>query len=81
MATHRYHVVPFIGRINSNKAETAQTVAAQLQTLIDHYASHGWDFYSVEKVGIEINPGCLGALLGHSVTYINYDQVVFRRPS
>ena len=76
---YRYHVVPFLGRIKADTADSAQTVSTQLQTVIDHYVSHGWDFHSIEKVGIQVQPGCLGGLLGQSVTYLNYDQIIFRR--
>ena len=79
MPTYEYFVVPFVGRIKANTAENAQTVSAQLQSVIDHYAKNGWEFYSIEKVGIEVKPGCLGALFGQSATYLNYDQVIFRR--
>jgi hypothetical protein len=79
MPRYNYHVVPFVGRIKANTAENAQTVSTQLQAVIDHYAKHGWEFYSIEKVGIEVNPGCLGGLFGQSATYLNYDQIIFRR--
>ena len=79
--SYRYHVVPFVGRIKAGSTENAQTVSGQLQAVIDHYVHHGWEFYSIEKVGIEVRPGCLGALFGQGVSYINFDQVVFRQPS
>lgn len=81
MPSYRYHVVPFVGRIKAATAENAQTVSNQLQTVIDHYVSHGWEFYSIEKVGIEVRAGCLAALLGHGNTYLNFDQVIFRQPA
>lgn len=77
---YRYHVVPFIGRITGGtfSSENAQTVSGQLQTVIDHYVGLGWEFYSIEKVGIEVSPGCLGGLLGQSASLVNFDQVIFR---
>jgi hypothetical protein len=78
MATPQVHfVIPFVGRTGENG--DPWPVAEQLQTVIDHYAQHGWEFYAVEKVGCTINPGCLGALFGHSPAYGNIDLVVFRR--
>lgn len=47
--------------------------------MIDHYVSHGWEFHSVEKVGIVVQPGCLAMLFGYRAHYLNFDQIVFRR--
>ena len=81
MASHSYLVVPFIGVIRRGifSKENAQTVSGQLQAVIDGRLREGWEFYSIEKVGIEVQPGCLGGLLGLKAAYINFDQIVFRR--
>jgi hypothetical protein len=83
MTAYRYQVVPFIGVIRGGTftKENAQTVSSQLQEVIDAQVRQGWEFYSVEKVAIEVQPGCLGGLLGQKTSYINFDQVIFRRPS
>jgi hypothetical protein len=52
-------------------SDNAQTVSAQLQSLIEQHAQHGWEFYSLEKVDIRVNPGCIGQLLGQSASYIS----------
>jgi len=36
-------------------------------------------FNSIEKVGIEVQPGCLGGLFGVNAIYLNFDQIIFRR--
>ena len=79
---YRYHVVPFIGRISSGvfSTDSAQTVSTQLQAVIDHYVGLGWEFYSMEKVDIEVTPGCLGGLLGKSASFITFDQIILRQP-
>src|SRR5436305_10547194 len=78
---YRYHVVPFIGAMKSGffSGDNAQTVSAQLNGLIDHYALQGWEFYSLEKVDIQITPGCIGQLLGQNASYITFDKVIFRQ--
>jgi hypothetical protein len=78
---YRYRVVPFIGRIQTGffSSDNARTVSEQLQNVIDEQASYGWDFYSLEKVNIEVQPGCIGGLLGQSASYITSDQVIFRQ--
>ena len=83
MPSHEYHVVPFIGQVKGDRftRESATAVAKQLQSLIEAEGKNGWEFYSVEKVSIEVKPGCLGQLFGGKTAYIDFDQVVFRRPS
>lgn len=76
MARYQYHVVPFIGRIKSN--QSANDVSAQLEDLINQYASKGWEFYQLNDVNIEVQPGCLGRLFGAKASYIQFDQVIFR---
>lgn len=81
MARYEYKVVPFIGEIRGGTFDkhNAQTVSNQLEDLIQDHAEEGWEFCSVEKVDIEVQPGCLGRVLGHSAEYLNFDQVIFRR--
>ena len=81
MTSYGYRVVPFIGQVKTDKftGEGARAVAAQLQSLIEREAKDGWEFYSIEKVSIEVQPGCLGQFLGRKVAYIDFDQVVFRK--
>jgi hypothetical protein len=78
---YRYQVVPFLGTMNTGifTNENARTVSSQLQRLINQHAEQGWQFYSLEKVNIQTNPGCIGQLLGQSASYITFDQVIFRQ--
>ena len=82
MSQYKYHVVPFIGTIKTGvfSKENSQTVSTQLQSVIDHYSEHGWDFYRLEKVDVQVSPGCLGSLLGQSVSFLTFDQIIFRQP-
>ena len=78
---YRYRILPFVGRIQTGlfSSANAQMVSEQLQDVIDEQTRQGWDFYSLEKVNIEVQPGCIGGLLGQSASYITSDQVVFRQ--
>ncbi len=78
-ANYVYKVVPFIGQIKENDKQGAAKVAGQLQQLLDTYAAEGWEFYRIDQVQIAIRPGCLSALLGGRINYINFDQVIFRK--
>ena len=75
----QYKVVPFIGQISSK--QTAADVAKQLESLINQQVTQGWEFYQLGDANIEVRPGCLSALLGSKVSYVRYDQVIFRKSS
>jgi hypothetical protein len=77
MAKYRYSVVPFIGRIKGS--QSASEVGKQLQSLIDQHASQGWELHEVTNVNIEVRPGCLASLFGGQVSYMRFDQVIFRQ--
>ena len=78
---YKYKVVPFLGQLKRGvvSMDNASKVSEQLQELIDRHAAEGWDFYRIDKVDIQISPGCLAGLFGSKVSFITFDQVVFRR--
>ncbi len=82
MPDFEYRVIPFIGNIRGGffSQENATTVANQLEKLINEGARNGYEFYRIDPVQIQVNPGCLGGLLGQKEAYIRFDQVIFRRP-
>ena len=79
MAKYEYKVVPFIGRIK--RKQSAADVSAQLEAVIDSYASEGWELYQMADVNIEVSPGCLAGLFGGKQSYVRFDQLIFRRGS
>ena len=74
---YEYKVVPFIGVIKSGQG--ADVAAQQLQSVISQYVGAGWEFVQLSDVNIEVQPGCLPALLGQKSSYLRFDQVIFRR--
>jgi hypothetical protein len=74
---YQYIIVPFQGQLKSGQG--VQDVSTQLQSLVNHYASQGWEFCELGSVNIAVAPGCLSGLLGTRVTYVRHDQVVFRK--
>ena len=79
---YEYKVVPFIGKLKSGlfgSVEDAGEVSKQMETVINQYASQGWEFHALNDVNIEIKPGCLGGLFGGKVAYFPLDQLIFRR--
>jgi hypothetical protein len=73
---YAYKVVPFIGQ--NRGTLSAADVAIQMESIINHYASHGWEFYQLSDVNIEVQPGCIGGLLGAKAEYVRFDQLIFR---
>lgn len=78
MQEYQYFVAPFVGKLKSG--ESVNVVSEQLASLINHYAAHGWDFYSLDNVDIEVKPGCLAGLFGAQTSYITFNQAIFRKP-
>lgn len=79
---YRYTVYPFVGRIKTGffSTDNAATVSEQLKRVINDHATEGWEFVSVEKIDIDVQPGCLGSLFGQKASSIAFDQIVFRAP-
>lgn len=77
MPNYQFRVIPFMGRIKGSGS--ADEVSAQLQSAIAALAREGWEFDSLGNVNIEVQPGCLGALLGAKANYVRYDQLIFRQ--
>ena len=75
-----YAVVPFIGKTGGAFSSiNAMDVSVQLASVINAHAAQGWEFVTVAKVDIQVNPGCIGVLLGAKASFITFDQVIFRR--
>src|SRR5690349_20793166 len=75
---YEYKVVPFLGRMRGSAS--ADEVSAQLERTINSEVSNGWEFYQLGDVNIEVSPGCIASLLGQKISYMRFDQVIFRRP-
>lgn len=70
-----YKVVPFVASIDPKKG-TSDHVAQQLEQLINHYASLGWQYVRLEGVTTYVNAdnGCFG--LGGTPGYNTTRQMV-----
>ena len=77
--SYQYKVVAFMGTTKGNQG--ADVAATQLTALINREATGGWELFQMGDVNIEVTPGCIAGLLGQKVTYIRYDQIVFRKAS
>jgi hypothetical protein len=63
----------------ASKGATGQEAAAYLESVVNRYASQGWEFYRVDQIGVMRRPGCLGALLGMGEQATLYYVITFRR--
>ena len=62
------------------KKDTGSEIAVHLEKLAQEWASKGWEFYRIDSVGVLVQPGCLGPLLGVKQSMTYYNIVTFRRP-
>lgn len=60
---------------------TKGRAAAYLEGVVNVSAAQGWEFFRVDEIGIQINPGCLGGLFGAKAQRVGYYVVTFRRPT
>ena len=62
-----------------SKEHTGGEAATYLQGIVNQMAEQGWEFYRVDPIGVQVQPGCLAGLLGQSVQERTYYVVTFRR--
>jgi len=74
---YEYMVIPFTGQ--SKGTLSADDVARQLESVIAHHASAGWEFCQLSDVSVEVQPGCLAGLFGSTVQYARLGQLIFKR--
>lgn len=74
---YEHKVIPFLGRMRGSSS--AVEVSSQLENMINAEAADGWEFCQLGDVNIEVSPGCIASLLGSRVSYVRFDQVIFRR--
>ena len=69
--------IPPILEINTKAA--GNEAAAYLKKELNIKAAEGWEFQSIETIGISVDPGCIEALKGTKKSLLNYYVIVFRR--
>jgi hypothetical protein len=61
------------------KQDTGKEIAAHLEKLAKDMGVDGWEFFRVDSVGVQVQPGCMGALSGIRQSQAHYNVVTFRR--
>ena len=65
------------------EAGTAQgnEAAVYLERVVNQYAEKGWEFYSVETIGVHEKPGCWASLWGAKEVFTSHYVITFRAGS
>jgi hypothetical protein len=78
---YEYSMVQVPPNIEIKRKEYVGNEAAfYLQSVTNERATQGWEFYRVDTIGVQVKPGCLGALLGQRTMFSNFYVITFRRP-
>jgi len=74
---------PMILNVSSSsptmKSADEAKAAASYGDIINKECYGNWEFYSMEQITVQNQPGCFGFLAGMSVTNTVYNMLVFRR--
>lgn len=61
------------------KAHKGNEAAAYLEGIVNEYANQGWEFYRVDSIGVQLQPGCFDALGGKKEQNDVYHVITFRK--
>lgn len=54
--------------------------AEYLEGIVNRHAEHGWEFYRIDQIGVQVAPGCMGILMGMRNEIHHFYVITFRRP-
>ena len=75
-----YRMVQVPPTIVARQSESASAGATYLERVVNDMVAKGWEFFRVDTIGVQVPPGCLGALLGQQTSVQTYYVISFRRP-
>jgi len=61
------------------KAHKGNEAAAYLEGVVNEHAADGWEFYRIDSIGVQLQPGCFDALGGKKAENSQYYVVSFRK--
>jgi hypothetical protein len=70
--------VPPVIRVKAKDYQGGEA-AAYLEEIVNQQSQAGWEFYRVDTIGVQSDPGCLGALFGKKSETIDYYVITFRK--
>lgn len=78
--TYEYKMIQIPPNISVQaKSHKGNEAAAYLQNVVNNEATEGWEFYRVDSIGVEVQPGCLAGLFGQRSEGTTYHVITFRR--
>ena len=79
---YKYKMVQVPPNIAVNaKAHKGTEAAAYLETIVNDMAGKGWEFFRIDSIGVNIQPGCFAALTGQKEVQATYYVITFRQPA
>jgi len=60
------------------KNHKGNEAAVYLEGVVNQYAREGWEFYRIDSVGVQLQPGCFGSLSGKKEESTLYYVITFR---
>lgn len=79
MVRYRYKMIQIPPTLVTRKAKGADA-ASYLEEVVNAEAQGGWEFWRVDSIGVQVEPGCLGALAGARASHTIHYVITFRRP-
>ena len=63
----------------AEKGYKGTEAAHYLEKVVNEMARKGWEFYRTDSIGVQVNPGCLGMILGRKQELMDYYVISFRK--
>jgi hypothetical protein len=78
--SYEYNMVQIASDLTvSANARQGNEAADYMQQVVNEEAIDEWEFYRVDSISVEVQPGCIASLIGLKSTYYNYRVITFRR--
>ncbi len=61
------------------KAHKGNEAAVYLENVVNKHASDGWEFQRIDSIGVQVQPGCMGATTGGKTENSSYYVITFRK--
>ena len=78
---YRYRMVQVPPTIPVSKSQQETAAAEYMENIVNEQAAEGWEFYRVDEIGVNVQPGCLSSILGRKSETVTYYVLTFRQTS
>ena len=63
------------------KKHKGNEAAKYMEMIVNEQVRNGWEFYRVDSIGVDVQPGCLASLFGKKSQESIYYVMTFRKTS